>query len=338
MMTPNTRDLPRQALIGVRRDLAVAKQDLLLFDHVVVLGLTRQLERAARTQPTLAADASYLHEQGVLREGPDVMAEFALGVVESTKRGDTVTVPYLGIGTSASGLLSPKIEEAFPYARGDLGLSNPDMMQILRMVYCASGSSFRPSSELLASLIGTQPAQTASLYESREEATGAYATILSQAFPHSELPAAAAPPDGQSLVEIVVDNLPIPGEDVPLDYILDFVRDSTTAAKLRRLQRVLEMASLDQVAPERFILELEGWFADYAEYVRIAEMRHRPAVLTLFLSFAGAIEELVHLRPRKSIDALLEFKKLKADDRDAELKAPGRETAFIYEARRNFGL
>jgi hypothetical protein len=54
------------------------------------------------------------------------------------------------------------------------------------------------------------------------------------------------------------------------------------------------------------------------------------------LSITGAVEELLHFRPRKATESLLDFRKAKADRLELELAAPGREFALIYDAHKQF--
>jgi hypothetical protein len=137
-------------------------------------------------------------------------------------------------------------------------------------------------------------------------------------------------------LKVVVHSLPIPDEGVPLDDVLAFARDATPAYR-RRLLRALSRAELDSMSADAFRLNLEKSIESYSEHMRVSNMRQHGAVMTILLSVAGGAEELIHGRPRKALESLIEFRKVKADRLEAELMAPGREAAFIYEASRRFG-
>jgi hypothetical protein len=67
-------------------------------------------------------------------------------------------------------------------------------------------------------------------------------------------------------------------------------------------------------------------------------MKYEPSTTEIILrTGADIIESLIKLRPSKAANALYSFRKRKLDLLEAELKAPGREVAFIHKARHEFG-
>ena len=138
------------------------------------------------------------------------------------------------------------------------------------------------------------------------------------------------------LIEVVTDYIPLPREDVPLHEILEFSRDPETQELKQRLMRATARANLDEVAPESFALQIEEGLAAYTEHMRLLDAKQRGPVMKLVIVAAGSLEGIFKLSPRKTADALLEFKTSRVAGLEAELKAAGRETAFIYKAEKTF--
>jgi len=140
-----------------------------------------------------------------------------------------------------------------------------------------------------------------------------------------------------TLVEVVIPALTVPGEDVPLTDVLDFGQDDTTIAHRTRLYNVLHRASLAGTDGEEFGLQLAEAIADYEDHMKLADLHQHNAITTILLGVAGAVEELIRARPSRAVEALLSFQKAKAERLQAEILAPGRGFAFIYDVDKKFG-
>jgi len=71
--------------------------------------------------------------------------------------------------------------------------------------------------------------------------------------------------------------------------------------------------------------------------MKAMDMKQKSGAVTLLLSAVGALEELARLRPSMAHQSLLQFRLLKASKIEAELLAPGRDFALLYDAERTFG-
>lgn len=111
-----------------------------------------------------------------------------------------------------------------------------------------------------------------------------------------------------TLLEVILAKMPIPGPDVPLHEVLDFSQDSETIRRRRRLLRTLERAQIEEVSPDTFNLNLEEALASYEDHMQLADMRSRTSTLRILVEASvGVVEELAHLRPRGALNAVFEY-------------------------------
>jgi len=300
---------------GLRRQLAVSKRDCLLFDEIKVMGLERQIAGCADIDPTLAADAIYLAESEFLTEAPD---------------------DYPAVGMLLGDRIPPEIRRQVRESGGELALVDH------------IGSAGRhPSSDtqerlprggelVLGYALGVLGDACIPIVK-RSLTTDEWQTLnRAMILPHSVQSRLSA--RDSTLLEIVIKRLPIPGDEVPLEEVLAFSRDRSSVRRRERLMIALARARLENTPAEVFDLELAEAICDYEESMAAEDFRARTGAIKVVLSASlGAIEELIHLRPRRALEALLEYREVKANRLEAELHAAGRETAFIYEADKAFG-
>ena len=302
-----------RTLAGLRSTLAISKRDLLLFDSVLVLGLERQLEELHRFSPEQAASVEYLFEEEFFEVGPFTSWEMA-------GFGEMLKPLHAGFEPPEAELPSPLRDLAKMISSGQ----HPSVASIVTPLPSTALS-------LVSLLLSDAGCKASPVYDRAPTAEDWKALASSLSYPKSRLASSKS-----QLVEVVTDYLPEPSERVPLNDILDFSRDAKTMELKQRLLRSTARADLDKVSPEQFALNLEESLAAYKEHMKLIDAKQRGPVMKLLLSATGAIEELAHLRPRKAIEALLEFKTSRITGLEAELKAAGRETAFIYKAEKAF--
>lgn len=136
---------------------------------------------------------------------------------------------------------------------------------------------------------------------------------------------------------MVLNSLPIPGDDVPLQDVIDFGRDAGTVAKRKKLMRSLERAHLEDVSPDVFRLDLEEAVEEYRTHLSLHDLRSHGKTVTFLLALPGALEEVVHLRPKRAVKELFALRERRVARLERELLAPGHEFSMIYEAERQFG-
>ena len=295
----------RSRPFGVRRSLAVSKRDCLLFDRMQVMGLTRQIAELAEVDRRSAADAIFLAENEFLVEAPETARQ--VGLMLGTR---------LPVSDRLGGEL-PLVERMFNSGIHPSASDRPPL---------PFGAEHALSFALNA--LGDACIPVAERRPTRQE----WAALGHMLF----VPDSLSP--GGQLLEIVIDALPVPADDVPLEDVLAFGRDPESVGRRERLMLMLARAQLEAKSADAFALDLEEALHAYAEHMAVAEMRTKTGSMRIAIGASlGVIEELIRLRPRRALDAVFEYRELKANRLEAELYAEGNETAFIYEARRAFG-
>jgi hypothetical protein len=286
--------------------LGYSKKDLLLFEQLFVMGLNRQLGEA-KSDSAFAADCAFLENSGFLVSAPESPSEVLV-----------LSPPLVPMGAAE---VPRKIIEAFRTCSLYPSLYNDEPMPegsevIVAYLLRALGRSVTTVTE------SSRPAPAWDIVKS----------LLDSAFGAEE-------PDVQrGVIELVTEALPVPGENVPLGDILDFVSDPETQRKRDRLDIWTRRAAQSGRELQDLGLEMEEMLHELADHMRLADMRSQTSGLRIALSLPlGIIEELVHLRPKGALNVVFEYKDRKASRLEAELAAPGGALAYIYEARRLFG-
>jgi hypothetical protein len=309
------RSRASRSLTGIRPHISVSKQDVLLFDQVIVTGFERRLDMFPRLPSGFVAAAEYLAEEGFIYPGPmtvfettvfnDRLERIARGAGVKLRQGAIDTL-WSEVDEAVKSLMSSHEYETIMDA---LGWWSPWLPSILARDLKRLGCLASP--------------------------------IYSSCHPPEPVHVPQALAEGPTtvtcdLIEVVTDYIPTPAEDVPLHEILEFSRDPETRELKQHLLRATARANLNQVTPESFALQLEESLAAYKEHMKLLQAKSRGPVMKLVIAATGAVEELLHLRPRKAVEALLEFHTSRVTGLEAKLKAEGRETAFIYEAEKAF--
>jgi hypothetical protein len=138
------------------------------------------------------------------------------------------------------------------------------------------------------------------------------------------------------VLSILLPTMPIPEQDTPWERIVDFRSDPGSSDKFVRFRR---WATYLSTHPEE-IAELNGqldWMLyDYAKHMEFYKMKTRQSLFEVLVSIPV---ELILGLPK----ALLELakpdfalKKREYELIEADLNAPGKEIAYLYDARQSF--
>lgn len=307
---------------GVRRVLGYSKKDLLLFSKLHILGLQRQLSGPASTDAGVMADYEYLAEAGYLCHLPEVPEDLTLEAYARLR---------------AAGRTDPRL---MAIMTGDLeDLASIPRFRMLSCMRHPSNHNGRkrvpPGGELaVAYAFGVTGEQYVPIIDSVLSANQ-WQRVQRELF----LPKEFLTQDASAgVIDLVLDNLPVPGDGVPLDAILEFSRDDDTRRKLAGLDIWMRKAAHSGKDLQDIALEIEESLHEFSNYMRLADMRCQTSGLRMMMSLPlGIIEELLHLKPKGALDVVFEYRDRKANRFEAELSAPGGALAYIYEAEKRFG-
>lgn len=317
--------------IAVMRSVRNLKRDLLLFDKIHVMGLRWQIGGDVATSglPTLddsvAADCDYLVDAGVLQHAPafrEDLADYVFDCLgQSAPDWPEDTVEWDGHSPLSS--LPPVTQAAI------LGSTARHPAGVLPWE-----RALPPGSEIVVAHA-----------ESLLNPAGAVAVLERpvrkedwQQLTRTFLLATSTEADRDAIVaEVVLPHIPVPGDDVSIEALLDFRREPVTVQKIEGLRLWMKRAALGTASTADLELDIQTMLHDYRRHMAVADMRATDGVLQLAISIPlGIAEELIHLRPKAAFDAVFAFRQSRAERLEAELKAPGQEIAYLHTASRRF--
>jgi hypothetical protein len=146
----------------------------------------------------------------------------------------------------------------------------------------------------------------------------------------------ALPSSSQTVLKIAVKKLPIPSEDCPWQDILGF------KAEMREKQwgfrRFINALATKHLKEAEIHDEIEWMVNEYRKAIEIHHIKASQSFVDVFvISPLEIIENLVKFNWSKIAKGALSVRKRKVELLEAEMKAPGKECAYIYDARKRFG-
>ncbi len=140
-----------------------------------------------------------------------------------------------------------------------------------------------------------------------------------------------------TVAQVSINAMPQPSDNVPLDQILRFKQDPDTKRKFSAFRRWIRSAAEGTAQPSHLADELQSLTQDYEQHMRVHELKINRGVLEIILTTAAdLLEDTVKLRFGKLARLPFSLSHRKIALMEAELNAPGRELAYIIEARKEF--
>jgi hypothetical protein len=137
---------------------------------------------------------------------------------------------------------------------------------------------------------------------------------------------------------IVIGKLPEPDEATSLERVLEFREDPRSKGTLLSLHRWISTLSKASASPVEVVQELDWLLHEYEQHMRLHEMKMTKGVFETVITLAAeTAEDLVKVRWGKLAKGLFALSARRIDLLEAELKAPGREIAYVFRARQTFG-
>ncbi len=143
------------------------------------------------------------------------------------------------------------------------------------------------------------------------------------------------------VIEIVLQSLPLPGPDTPLEAIVEFRGDPELRRKFQALRlwmrKMTSRISTANGQLKEVEQELEQLVHEYEQHMRVHQLRVNKTLFETSAVFvAGLIEDTLKLRLESAAKRVFIQRSRKIQLLEAELSAPGKEVSFIVAARRRF--
>jgi hypothetical protein len=146
------------------------------------------------------------------------------------------------------------------------------------------------------------------------------------------------PPDPLPGVEFVIKEFPEPDEMTAWEEIADFRADPAARDHLWGFRRWLQKVSKDGLTGRDAVEELRDLLAVYNQHLSVHKMKTNLGLLeSLVVGGAALVENLAKFKLTELAKLPFVAKHRRIELLEAELKAPGREVAYIAKARTRFG-
>lgn len=139
------------------------------------------------------------------------------------------------------------------------------------------------------------------------------------------------------VVDVVLRNVPTPGDETPWEAILEFRDEPETRHRLVALRRwMFGFARQDRSAAET-ANEIEYLMEEYRSHIRHHRMKWGVGTVESIATLAGnALEGLLRFKPTQLVSALFAVRHRHVALLEAERSAPGRELAYLVDSQAKF--
>jgi hypothetical protein len=138
------------------------------------------------------------------------------------------------------------------------------------------------------------------------------------------------------LLRIGLEAFPIPDQTCSWEDILDF--KSSLRDKQWGFRRFLESLATRSMKEAEVRDEIEWMLNEYTNAMRIHNLKASNSFVDVFvISPLEIIENIVKFKWSKIAKGTLSVQKRKVELMEAEMKAPSRECAYVFDARKRFG-
>jgi hypothetical protein len=146
------------------------------------------------------------------------------------------------------------------------------------------------------------------------------------------------PDEGNGVLQLVLNQFPIPDDSVAWEQILEFREDEEATIARRRLRRWINHMTTTQTSGKELIQELEYLLDEYHSHMRLHHMKTNRSVLeSVIVGGAEVLENIAKFRFGKLANSIFALREQKVALLEAERSAPGREVAYIAQTRNAFG-
>jgi hypothetical protein len=137
-------------------------------------------------------------------------------------------------------------------------------------------------------------------------------------------------------VNIALDCFPCPDESCSWQDILDFKAELSN--KLWDFRRFLELLATKPRSESEIRDDIEWMLNEYTNAMKIHHLKSSQSFFEVYVIPAIELaEDLVKFNWSKIAKGALQVQKRKVELMEAEMKAPGRECAYVFDARKRFG-
>jgi hypothetical protein len=145
------------------------------------------------------------------------------------------------------------------------------------------------------------------------------------------------PSKKRDVLEVLINQLPVPSENTPWEHILEFRADPDSKSKFLALRNWVSEMSRTDLSVLEIEQRLDYLLDQYERHMKLHKMKVRPGALeTAVVSTAEIAEDLVKIKWGKLAQRLFALKHRRLTLLEGELTVPGSEVAYIIKAEKTF--
>ena len=144
------------------------------------------------------------------------------------------------------------------------------------------------------------------------------------------------------VAQLILQSLPVPDDVTPWETILDFRRDEKTREQLARFTRwsrdAVRRLIEEDVSFEKLKDEYAGMTDDYRQHMKVHKLKYKTSIVETIVTLGAEFaENLLKLKFKDLAETFFQVRHNRIALMEAELKAPGREIAYVVTAQERFG-
>jgi len=141
----------------------------------------------------------------------------------------------------------------------------------------------------------------------------------------------------RKVLEIILPKIPIPSETTSWEEIMEFRNDPDSQTKFLALRDWMNEVARNKLSYVEIEQKAEYLVSQYEQHMKVHKMKTKPGIFqTTIVSGTEILEDIVTVKWSKVAKRLFLFKAKKVELLEAELKATGRELAYVVKARERF--
>lgn len=150
-------------------------------------------------------------------------------------------------------------------------------------------------------------------------------------------PMEQSPASKTEVLQIVLNDLPIPDATTSWEQIIEYRSDPDSIAKFLDLRNWMSEVAKAELKPVEIEEKLEHLMSLYQRHMNIHRMKtNTGTVETIVITSAEMLGDLLSFKWGKAAQALFSLKRRQVALLEGELTSPGREVAYIVKAKETF--
>lgn len=159
------------------------------------------------------------------------------------------------------------------------------------------------------------------------------------AFPllYNEMPNNIDPLHQSKVLEVILEKLPIPNENIDWQQIVDYRSDPDTESKFNALRSWMQDIARTDYTKSEIEERIKHILYEYEKHLKLHKLKYQHGKLRIFVTTSlEVLGNTLKLNWGKSAEVLFSLKEKKYDFLESEMSAPGRELAYLSKTDKIF--